>query len=48
MKGPCVTAEYVSTPGSNCKYRLWFVGQPIGWTDRENILMGSFTPCLEI
>ena len=34
-----VTAEYVATPGTNCKYRLWRGGQRVGWTDIGNLLM---------
>ena len=29
-----ITAEYVATPGNNCKCRLWRNGTPVGWTDR--------------
>ena len=34
---PGVTAQFVNTPGKNCKFRLWQYGQPVGWTDETSL-----------
>ena len=34
-----VTAEYVNTPGVNCKFRLSLNGCPVGWADQGSLQM---------